>query len=134
MRCTTSRTRFLLGALLVLWACQSPTSSGAVGSWGGSQASLELSHAGGTITYQCGNGTIAPGWTLAADGSFSATGEHYFGGGPVPSGGRPPHAATYSGKVNGGHMSLTVTVPDAGVTIGPLDLVRGGPTVTQMCV
>ncbi len=48
--------------------------------------------------------------------------------------GRPPHPATYSAKVAGDHMTLTVTVPDAGVTLGPFDLVRGGPPVTQMCV
>ncbi len=124
-----------LAALALAAGCASATGPTAVvGQWGGAQASLVLTRAGGTISYLCGSGTIDSTWTLTADGLFAATGEHFFGGGPVPAGGSTPHPATYAGQVDGDHLTLTVTVTDLKTTLGPFVLVRGGPLVHQLCV
>jgi len=122
----------LLVALLA--GCASPTAPEIAGSWGGSQVSLTLAHSGGTLTYPCGAGTIDSTWTLSADGAFSATGNHYFGGGPVPAGGGTPHPARYAGQVNNYVLTLTVTLSDLNETLGPFTLVRGGPPVRELCL
>ena len=128
--------RFSLVASLVLLApaCSPPTAPDAVGSWGGPFASLVLTAQGGTVTYLCGAGTIDSGWTLTSDGGFEAVGQHFFGGGPAPTEGRPPHPARYAGLIRGNTLTLTVTVTDLDQTIGPFELKRGGPPVEEVCV
>lgn len=83
--------------------------------------------------YLCGTGTVDPGWSASATGVFSATGRHAFGGGPVPSGGRPSYPARYDGQVTGDVLVLTVTVTDLGQVLGPFTLRRNGPVVTERC-
>jgi hypothetical protein len=119
---------------LLAAACTSPLGIGPLGDWGSDQASLELTRAGGTATYQCGMGTVDSGWTEGTDGSWSATGKQYFGGGPIPAGGHPPHAALYSGRFDGDRLAFTVIVPDVGDTLGPFHLIRGGPSVSEICL
>jgi hypothetical protein len=114
--------------------CSSPTAVTPLGDWGGKQASLTLTISGGTVAYLCGAGTIDSAWTISKDGQFSATGSHYFGGGPVPVGGTPPHPARYSGLVDGEFLTLTVLVIDLDQTLGPFQLIRGGPAVHELCV
>jgi hypothetical protein len=123
---------------LLAWAliagCASPVAPSILGEWGGTQASLTLTLSGGTLSYPCGAGTIDSAWTLEAGGQFSATGEHFFGGGPMPVQGRPPHPARYTGTVAGNILTLTVTVIDLDQKLGPFHLVRGGPPVPELCV
>lgn len=128
--------RLIGGCLLLITvlACNAPTAPTMEGAWGGTQASLVLSRSGGTIQYQCGNGTIDGDWTVSADGTFAGTGEHYFGGGPEPVGGRTPHPAQYTGQVNGSEFTLTVVLTDLSDTLGPFELVRDGPIVTELCL
>jgi hypothetical protein len=114
--------------------CFSPTAPDALGAWGGQEASLVLTAAGGTISYACGAGTIDSAWTLSGDGRLEATGQHFFGGGPVPPQGRPPHPARYDGVVEGNALTITVTLTDLNQTLGPFHLVRGGPAVMEQCV
>jgi len=120
--------------ILALAACTSTTAPEVVGTWGGTQASLVLAPSGGTLSYQCGAGTIDARWSLTPDGHFTAVGEHFFGGGPVPVQGRPPHPARYAGHVEGNVLTLTVTVTDLAQTLGPFRLERGGPAVAEVCV
>lgn len=123
----------LLPFLLV--ACSTtPTATSVVGAWGGTSASLVLQADGGQVTYLCGAGTIDAGWSVAPDGAFTATGRHYYGGGPVPIEGRTPHPATYLGHIDGDRMTLTVTVIDSNATLGPFELVRNGSVVHEVCV
>src|SRR5574341_1167650 len=113
-------------------ACDSPTAPTVLGDWGGQQASLSLTHSGGSVAYQCGAGTIDSAWTITKDGQFTASGMHHFGGGPVPPGGHPPHPARYSGQVDGQFLTLTVFVADLQQTLGPFHLIRGGPPVHEL--
>lgn len=114
--------------------CASPTAVNMLGSWGGREASLTLELSGGSLSYPCGAGTIDSAWTLGADGQFSGTGEHFFGGGPMPVQGRPPHPARYAGTLDGDKLTLSVTLIDLDQTLGPFHLVRGGPPVLEQCV
>jgi hypothetical protein len=123
-----------LSLLALAMACSSSTAPEAVGAWGGRDASLTLSAAGGEVTYLCGVGTIDSGWSLSPDGAFAGTGEHYAGGGPVPSEGRPATPARYAGQVDGSVFTLTVTLTDLDQTLGPYRLVRGGPVVQEICL
>jgi hypothetical protein len=124
--------RYVLLALVV--GCTPSTAPALVGAWGGTQASLTLERSGGALTYPCGTGTIDSTWTLSESGAFAASGQHFFGGGPDPVQGRPPHPARYTGQVSGNLLTLTVTLLDLNETLGPFTLVRGGPPVQEMCV
>ena len=124
----------VLPLLAVLAACSAPTAPEAQGGWGGPDASLSLSRAGGVLSYACGAGTMDATWTVSRDGQLTGTGQHFFGGGPVPSEGRAPHPARYSGRIDGDTLVLTVTLTDLGQTLGPFSLVRGGPMVQEVCV
>jgi hypothetical protein len=99
-----------------------------IGDWGGTQASLTMTRSGGDLSYACGAGTIDSTWTLSADGHFTGAGQHFFGGGPLPIQGRPPHPATYVGVVDGDTFSLTV------IAVSSLALLRGGPPVSEICL
>ena len=125
---------YLIALLALTLACSSSTEPTALGQWGGEEASLTLTRAGGTVSYPCGAGTIDSAWTLGQDGQFAASGQHFFGGGPVPPGGTPPHPARYIGQVTGPFLTFTVSVTDLNVTLGPFHLIRGGPPVVELCV
>jgi hypothetical protein len=120
--------------LPVALACASPTAPDALGSWGGREASLVLTPSGGQVSYTCGAGTIDSAWTLSPGGRLLGSGQHFFGGGPVPPQGRPAHPARYDGLVQGDDLTLTVTLTDLDLTLGPFHLVRGGPTVFELCL
>jgi hypothetical protein len=124
----------LVALLPLALGCSSPTAPDVVGAWGGAQASLVLGPSGGTVSYLCGAGTIDATWTVNADGRFVASGEHFFGGGPMPVGGATPHPARYDGRVVGDRLTLTVAITDLNETLGPFDLMRGGPAVHEICL
>jgi hypothetical protein len=115
-------------------ACSGPTAPDVHGTWGGAEASLTLNDSGGTLAYPCGAGTIDAGWTLDRGGRFGATGQHYFGGGPVPPAGHPPHPARYAGLIRGAYLTLTVTLTDLDQSLGPFRLMRDGPRVSEQCL
>jgi len=129
----SAQCRFLCIFALLL-ACSNPTAPDPTGVWGGPDASLVLSRTGGTLSYPCGAGTIDSTWTLSRDGQFTGTGQHFFGGGPEPIEGRPPHPALYAGHIDRNTLVLTVTLTDLGQTMGPFRLLRGGPLVQEQCV
>ncbi len=126
---------YLLALLLALPTCTSPSAPAVIaGTWGGASVSLVLDAQGGDLTYLCGTGKIDAGWKLGSDGTFTATGEHFYGGGPLPVEGRTPHPATYVGHVGGDQMTLTVTVTDSETVLGPFELVKNGPQVSELCL
>jgi hypothetical protein len=140
-----SRARALLVfPLIVAAACQaastapSPrTAQGVVtGSWGGAGVGLVLDASGGRVEYDCATGGIEQPLRLDGAGRFSATGYHIAGtGGPERVGHVPPRSpAAYSGRVEGGTMTLLVRIPALGVEIGPLSLRRDEPPVLVRCL
>ena len=124
----------LLPLLALMFACATPTAPDVLGVWGGPDASLSLSRTGGVLSYACGAGTMDANWTLSRDGQLAGTGQHFFGGGPVPPGGRAPHPARYSGRIEDDTLFLTVTLTDLGQTLGRFTMLRGGPQVHEVCV
>jgi len=123
-------------SLLILTAtlgCSSPLAPSLEGTWGSEDVSLVLSTDGGRLAYPCGAGTISSGWRVTEEGSFVASGEHYFGGGPLPSTGWTPHQADYSGLIKSDRLTLTVVV-DGNLTLGPFELRRGAPEVQERCL
>lgn len=124
-----------LSLFVLLIGCASPVAPAAIdGTWGSTQAGLVITRAGGSLTLQCGSGTIDSGWTLTSDGDFSASGVTYGGGGPDPVGGRPPRPSVFTGRVNGDTFTLSIVVTAANATIGPLVMQRNGPAISQRCL
>jgi len=134
------RTLALLAAATAALGCYDPAqpidpaSLAGGGAWGGPDVSLVLEAAGGTLSYACGAGTIAPGWTITPGGHLAATGEHFFGGGPLPPQGHPAHPARYQGEIHGDLLVLTVSLEDLQQTLGPFTLRRDGPVVNELCL
>lgn len=125
-----------LTALMMLAGCQSLPAASVplVGRWSGPHASLELGPAGGTIEYDCAQGTIGP-LAIAPGGAFVARGTHTPGhGGPVRADEVPAvFAARYSGSIHGDRMTLQGRV-DNGVLLGPFELRRGAEPMLTRCL
>jgi len=115
-------------------ACSDPAAPELAGEWGGPDATLLLSPEGGSVQFACGSGTVAPAWRIDHDGTWSGTGEYFTGGGPVPSEGRPPHSAKYSGAARGDVLTFTVSVPDLNTMLGPFTVRRGAPGARDICL
>ena len=124
----------VLAWIALVVGCAEPTAPVLVGQWGGPEVSLVLNRSGGSLGYQCGAGTVDPTWTLGQDGHFRAAGQHFFGGGPAPAQGRPPHPASYDGQLRGNSFILTVTVTDLHQLLGPYRMARNGALVSELCV
>jgi hypothetical protein len=124
----------LLLALTAAIGCSDPAAPELTGQWGGPDATLSLAPDGGSVVYACGSGTVAAGWRIDPNGKWSGTGQYFTGGGPVPSEGRPPHAASYSGSAHGDLLTFTVSVPDLHTTLGPFIVRRGAPGASEICL
>jgi hypothetical protein len=119
---------------LAVLACADPTAPETSGRWGGPDATLVLAASGGSVEYACGTGTVDPGWRVGEDGRWTATGQHFTGGGPVSNEGRPPHAATYAGTFRGDDLTFTVAVPDLAAVLGPFRVKRDAPGASEICL
>jgi hypothetical protein len=123
-------------ALLVLAGCASVPIAGIPleGEWGGQHVALHLQETGGTLDYDCANGTIGP-VVLRSDRSFSANGTHTPGhGGPVRVGEVPPsYSVDYSGGLRGDRMTLEGRLAN-GVRLGPYELQRGAEPRIFRCL
>jgi len=95
---------------------------------------MTLSGQGGTVLYACGEGTVDPDWHLSPGGRWSATGRHYFGGGPAPAQGHPAHPASYEGLLTPSSLRFTVTLTDLGEILGPFTLERNGTGPDNLCL
>ena len=127
---TLSLTLTLLAGL----GCGDATAPEPAGSWGGPEATLVLAPTGGTVTFLCGSGTIDAGWRVAQDGRWTASGQYFGGGGPLPVGGGTPYDAQYAGTVSGNILTFTVLVPDLALRLGPYRVVRDAPGASEICV
>jgi hypothetical protein len=129
----TIATRLAPCLMAAALACSDTTAPSPAGAWGGPEVSLLLSDTGGTLSYLCGAGTINGGWTVSRGGEFAGVGQHFFGGGPIPPEGRPPHEALYTGRLQGDRLRLSIALPALQQTLGPYTLVRDGPAVQELC-
>jgi hypothetical protein len=127
-------TRPLMLIALAGLACAGPTEPGPVGTWAGRDAVMVLADSGGSVTYGCGFSTIDRGWRISSDGSFTANGMFFPGGGPLPPQGHPPHPARYLGALRDGSFQFTLTLTDLEQTLGPFALRRGPPTPIDQCL
>ena len=95
--------------------------------WGGEHLDLVQSDTGATLQYDCAHGTISGRVTPDASGRFVASGTHVFEhGGPVRADETEDrHSATFTGRIVGSSMTLSVTVSGVSALLGPFILQRG---------
>lgn len=111
-------------------ACSNPTGPGnpvPIGTWGGEHVALEVTAEGGRIEYDCAHGNLGEPLIVDRSGVFDVTGTHTpEHGGPVREDEKlASRPARYVGRVDGGLMTLTVTVTDTGERLGTFALTRG---------
>jgi len=129
-----------MAACLAHAACagapSSPSSTVALGVWGGEHIIMTVTSASGHFEFDCAHGDVGTTLVLDARGKFSATGsfvrEH---GGPIRLGeASDSHPASYAGTVTGNAMVLTVRLTDLAETIGTFMLTVGSPGRVVKCL
>lgn len=102
-------------------------SSEVSGVWGGPHIEMVADQSGATIDYDCGVGAINGRLRPDARGDLVARGTHTFdSGGPYRVDEVPDtHPARYVAHVHDDTMTLTVTLTDTGLELGPFTLRRG---------
>ena len=118
------------GLMVATIACSNPTGPGnplPTGTWGGEHVALEITAEGGRIEYDCAHGDLSEPLVVDRSGRFDVTGTHTpKHGGPVREDEKlVSRPARYVGRVDGGLMTLTVTVTDTAETLGTFALTRG---------
>ena len=97
------------------------------GDWGGKNAELLVTASGATAQLKCGaSGQITLPLRLDAAGRFTASGTYdpkLVQGGPRP--------ATYTGRLTGSQLELTIEVESS--ALGPFTLLRGQPASFDVC-
>lgn len=93
------------------------------GTWGGENAALIADDTSAHVHIGCTYGDIHQQIIPDVDGRFDVPGQHNITAHPVDRG--ILHPARFSGRVIGGFMTLTVTLTDTTVTLGPVKLSFG---------
>ncbi|MEO5588356.1 MAG: hypothetical protein ABIS03_02130 [Gemmatimonadaceae bacterium] len=93
------------------------------GTWGGEDAGLIAAEKSVHIHVGCTLGDTDNPIRPRADGSFEASGTYNVDAYPVNRG--IIHPATFSGRVAGDQLTLTITLTDTTRVIGPVILVKG---------
>lgn len=117
----------LVAAAAVLGPCDpGPTgiANGAVkGTWGGENAALIADDTSAHVHIGCTYGRIHEPINPTAQGRFEVFGEQNITAHPVDLG--VLHPARFHGRVENGRMTLTVSLTDTAVTLGPVQLTYG---------
>jgi hypothetical protein len=126
----------LLAAVAVIGPCQTTTTGiggdGAVqGTWGGENAGLIADDTSAHVHIACTYGRIHQAIKPDAQGRFDVAGQQNITAHPVDLG--ILHPATFSGRIENGRLSLTVTLTDTNVTLGPVQLAYGTEPRMQQC-
>ena len=129
----------MMALVLVLTAAKCnpvSTTTDLNGSWGGEHIALVITDTGSTIEYDCANGSIAGPIRPGDDSRFENIGVHVRGhGGPMREDEVPDaHPASYSGRVTGDRMTLTVRETDTGTEVGTFTLERGAAGRVLKCL
>lgn len=114
----------------------SPPSPLLVGSWGGEHAGLLVTPDGGALEYDCASGRITEPLRRGRGGILVAEGTHTSAhGGPVRVDESPPRRpASYTGRLEGNTLTLTVVMTDSNTTVGTFQLTRGRPPHVVKCL
>jgi hypothetical protein len=123
----------LLGAL-AFHACDSALvfPGGVItGTWGGDNAGLQATDTSAHIHIGCTYGNVHQPIVEGPNGSFDVPGEQDITAYPIDNG--VLHPARFHGAISGRMMTLTVTLTDTAVTLGPVSLTYGKDPVLGPC-
>jgi len=104
---------------------------GILGLWGGENAALIADDSSAHVHIGCTYGNVHQLIVPDADGRFVVPGEQNITAHPVDAG--IFHPAQFSGRIMGNNMSLTITLTDTTVTLGPVQLSFGKEPRMQAC-
>ena len=136
-----SRAILCLFALSALLSCATSSAADrgrpASGAWGGPHIRLDVAEDGtAAVELDCAHGSTTEPIVLDRQGAFRAAGTYaQERPGPVREGqedaGRP---AVYTGRTEGGTMSLTITLTGSGEELGPFELTHGKTPRLTKCM
>lgn len=93
------------------------------GAWGGDHVGLTIANGAAAIEFDCAAGSIDGPFLTDAAGRFALIGSWWFTPPVLPEGWQPDkHPARYSGVVENGVMTLTVTLLDGSRFLGSFRL------------
>src|SRR5216110_1030729 len=111
-------------AIVLLRDCElagpRPSPGKVAGTWGGDNAGLIADDTSAHVHIGCTYGNVHQAIVADAFGRFDVAGEHNITAHPVDAG--VFHPARFTGSVRGRTMTLTVTLTDTAVTLGPVVL------------
>ena len=113
-------------ALLAIFGCATSTSTPiaeVAGTWGGDNAGLIVDQTDVHVHIGCTLGDAVGPIKPGPDGRFAATGTYNVDAYPVNRG--ITHPATFTGRIVGETMTLTVSLNDTARVLGPVTLVYG---------
>ena len=116
------RTAAVVLAFAVLAGCDNPFPPGAMvrGTFGGNNAGLMADDTSAHVHIGCTYGDVHEPIVLDLSGRFDVAGEHNITAFPVDRG--ILHPARFTGSIDGRTMTLTVTLTDTAITLGPVSL------------
>jgi hypothetical protein len=136
-----SRALFWMTALSALLSCTLSSAAGrghlASGVWGGPHIRLDIAEDGtAAVELDCAHGSTTEPIVTDGKGAFRAIGTYaQERGGPVREGqedaGRP---AVYTGKTEGGTMTLTITLTGSREELGTFELTQGKTPRLTKCL
>ena len=121
-------------AALVIGPCYSSLGPGGgvvEGTWGGKNAGLIATDSTAHVHIGCTLGDTQGGIVPGPDGRFDVPGLYNITAYPVYRG--PDHPARFTGRVAGSFMTLTVSLTDTTVTLGPVTLKYGATPELGPC-
>ena len=121
-------------AILALAACSAVTSTPiteVAGTWGGDNAGLIVDKDNAHVHIGCTVGDAVGPIRPDQDGRFVATGTYNVDAYPVDRG--IIHPASFTGRIVGETMTLTVTLTDTGQVLGPVALIYGKEPTMGPC-
>ena len=118
------RAAALVLAFAVLAACSNPFPPGAMvlGTFGGDNAGLMAYDTGAHVHIGCTSGDMHQPIVLDLNSRFDVPGEYDPVVSPIVRDPPPLHPAIFSGSISGRTMTLTVTLTDTAVTLGPVSM------------
>jgi len=125
---------FLIFFSFALVACSAVTSTPiteVAGTWGGDNAGLIVDKDNAHVHIGCTVGDAVGPIRPDQDGRFVATGTYNVDAYPVDRG--IIHPASFTGRIVGETMTLTVTLTDTGQVLGPVALIYGKEPTMGPC-